>query len=115
MNTNTMPAVFARYSAAKYSKFQKWLATKHGQSIYAMFRRFAELYREAGHDRCGANLIGNRVRWETDVGEYSGYKMCNDWLPMMARQLVIDDASFKDFFGFQATGADPEHDYDDPA
>jgi hypothetical protein len=44
------------------------------------------MYRDAGHDRCGANLNGNRIRWEMSVGEYVGYKVSNDFLPMLARQ-----------------------------
>lgn len=120
MNNTIMPDIFARYTQAKYNKFQKWLNTKHGQNIYSMFRQFSNAYKDAGHDHCGANLIGNRVRWEVSVGEYTGYKVSNDFLPMMARQLVLDDASFDGFFNFHDHRADdiehdPIADLDDPA
>jgi hypothetical protein len=89
MNTITMPGIFSRYTQEKYDRFQKWLNTKHGQTVCALFRQFSEIYRNAGHDRCGANLVGNRIQWEMSIGEYVGYKVSNDFLPMLARQMVI--------------------------
>src|SRR3954447_16860208 len=97
-NFTTMPGIFSRYTKEKYDRFQKWLNTKHGQTVYALFRKFSETYRDAGHDRCGANLVGNRIRWEMSVGEYVGYKVSNDFLPMLARQMVIDQPAYADFF-----------------
>jgi hypothetical protein len=95
-----MPGIFSRYKQEKYDTFKKWLATKHGQTVYALFRQFSEAYRNAGHARCGANLIGNRIRWEMSVGEYVGFKVSNDYLPMLARQMVIDQPDYGDFFTF---------------
>jgi hypothetical protein len=96
--SNTIPPIFSRYTPEKYSRFQKWLNTKHGQTVYTLFRKFAEMYRNAGHARCGANLIGNRVRWETSVGEFVGYKVSNDHLPLMARQMIVDQPEYDGFF-----------------
>lgn len=103
MNTTSMPGIFSRYTQEKYDTFKKWLATKHGQTIYTLFRQFSETYRNAGHARCGANLIGNRIRWEMSVGEYVGFKVSNDFLPMLARQMVIDQPDYGDFFTFHDT------------
>ncbi len=100
MNTTTKPEIFTRYSQEKYDRFIKWLNTKHGQTVYTLFRKFSEMYRKAGHARCGANLIGNRIRWEMSVGEYVGFKVSNDFLPMLARQMVIDQPDYGDFFTF---------------
>lgn len=101
METTNKPEIFSRYTNEKYSKFQTWLRTKHGQAIYGMFKNFSTIYKTAGHEKTGANLIGQRVRWETQTNtEYIGFKVSNDWFPMMARQLVEEDATFKDFFNF---------------
>jgi hypothetical protein len=100
MNTTNMPGVFSRYSQEKYNRFQTWLNTRHGQTVYSLFRKFSDMYRNAGHDRCGANLVGNRIRWEMSVGEYVGFKVSNDFLPMMARQMVIDQPDYATFFTF---------------
>ena len=51
MNTTTMPDIFSRYPQDKYDRFQKWLNTKHGQTVYDLFRQFSEMYRNAGHVR----------------------------------------------------------------
>ena len=76
-----MPGIFSRYTKEKYDTFMKWLATKHGQTIYTLFRQFSETYRNAGHARCGANLVGNRIRWECSVGEFVGFKeIGHDWI-----------------------------------
>ena len=100
MNTTTIPGIFSRYTNEKYTRFQTWLNTRHGQTVYALFRKFSERYRKAGHARCGANLIGNRIRWEMSVGEYVGFKVSNDFLPMLARQMVIDQPDYGEFFTF---------------
>jgi len=100
---NTKPEIFTRYTQEKYDRFQTWLNTKHGQTVYALFRQFSEAYRQAGHARCGANLVGNRIRWEMSVGEYVGFKVSNDFLPMLARQMVIDQPEYGDFFTFHDT------------
>jgi len=105
MEITIIPELFARYTEAKYNRFKKWLATSHGQTVYTLFRQFSEAYRNAGHDRCGANLIGNRIRWEMSVGEYVGYKVSNDFLPMMARQMVLDEPTYADFFTFHDEAA----------
>lgn len=100
MNTTSIPGIFSRYTQEKYNRFQTWLNTRHGQTVYVLFRKFSEMYRDAGHDRCGANLIGNRIRWEMSVEEYVGYKVSNDFLPMLARQMVIEQPTYATFFTF---------------
>jgi hypothetical protein len=83
MNNTSMPGIFSRYTQEKYNRFQTWLSTKHGTTVYALFRQFSEMSRNAGHARCGANLVGNRIRWEMSVGKCIGYKVSNDFLPML--------------------------------
>jgi hypothetical protein len=41
MNTTSIPEIFARYTQAK------WLASKHGQTVYTLFCQFSETYRNA--------------------------------------------------------------------
>jgi len=118
MEDITKPASFGRYSEAKYNRFRLWMDTPHGQAIYSMFKKFSTDYKSVGHEKTGANLIGNRVRWEVSIGaEYTGYKVNNDFLPMMARALVHDDPSFDGFFNFHDDPdiIDPELDFDDAA
>ena len=57
MNTTSIPEIFARYTEAKYNRFQKWLATSHGQTVYTLFRQFSETYRKAGKRKKGSGLF----------------------------------------------------------
>ena len=97
--TNT--DLFSRYSEAKRTKFAKWLKTPHGQQVYKLFRQFAERWRDAGYSECSAALIINRIRWECAItAKYQGYKITNDYGPMLARQLATDDPTYATFFSF---------------
>ena len=86
--------LFARYSPLKIAKYQRF--RECNPQVYAAFVWLARRYREAGRTACSAVLLGNVIRWHTDIGEMEGdFKNCNDWLPMMARELVVTDASLK--------------------
>jgi hypothetical protein len=102
-NLNHHP-LWQRYPEDKIKRFNRWMNTPHGRQVFDMFKRFASTWREAGHDRCSASLITNRLRWECAVtAKYQGYKITNDYSPMMARQLVQDDPTFDGFFSFHNT------------
>lgn len=96
--------LFSRYSEGKLNKFDQWLESKHGRKVYQLFAGFARQYRDAGHEKCGASLLGNRIRWEMSVEEYNDRKVPNNFLPMLARQLACDDGSFAGFFNFHGVG-----------
>lgn len=101
--------LFARYTEAKMQRFRQWLQTSHGKQVYSLFRKFAERWRDAGHDRCSACLIVQRLRWECGiVGKYNGYKISNDHAPMLARQLVQDHPEYAGFFAFHEDNTDHE-------
>ena len=93
--------LFSRYNQGKIMKFVNWLNTPPGREVYTLFRTFAAAWRQAGHERCSASLITNRLRWEcATTAQYQGYKITNDYSPMMSRQLVQDDPTYGDFFSF---------------
>ena len=102
MDTNTSTdRMFAQYSPEKMTRFQQWLS--RNSAIYEMFKRFALEYRGKGYTRCSAALLAQRVRWECQI-EYvgtGGYKIMNDYIPMMARQLAVDDPSYAEFFSYR--------------
>lgn len=84
-------------------EFTRWLNTEHGKKVYRMFCRLARERRDAGKLRCGAAAIVNRLRWDLEVdSKWCGFKVDNNYAPMMARQLVIDDPSFAGFFTFHS-------------
>ena len=105
MSKNNAPGLFDRYPQAKLKKFTSWMSSPHGRQVYGLFRKFATTWRDAGNDRCSAQLIVNRLRWEVGIaGRYNGYKISNDFAPMMARQLALEDATFNGFFTFHQDG-----------
>jgi len=96
--------LFDRYSPSKLAAFTKWLQTPHGKEVYGLFVKFATTWRDAGHDKCGYSLILNRLRWEMTLkAKWQGYKVRNEYGPLMARQLVQDDPTFDGFFAFHRT------------
>lgn len=101
--------LFARYSGGKMDRFTKWLNSPHGNEVYELFAKFAREWLKGGHEKCGASLLGNRIRWEMAIdADFAGRKVPNDYLPMLARQLVVDDSAFTDFFNFHGTNAAQE-------
>jgi len=104
-NTNNL---FSRYNQRKIMKFNNWINTPHGREVYGLFKRFAAMWKQAGHAKCSASLITNRLRWECAIrASYQGYKITNDYSPMLARQLVQDDPSYTGFFSFHSDPSDP--------
>jgi len=98
--------LFSRYNQRKIMQFTSWLTTPHGRQVYSLFRTFAAAWRQAGHDKCSASLITNRLRWECAItARYQGYKVTNDFSPMLARQLVQDDPTYGGFFSFHTDPA----------
>ena len=37
------------------------------KQVYGLFRKFAKTWKDAGHDKCSASLIVNRLRWEMSI------------------------------------------------
>ena len=101
MSNNQNDDLFARYPKSKIAKYKRWM--KRNPLVYKMFVKYANQYRDAGYDQCSASLIGGRIRWECAIKTVGNpYKICNDWLPMMARQLALENATFGTFFSFRA-------------
>jgi len=100
--------LWTRYPQGKLMKFHNWINTPHGREVYTLFRKFAATWKQAGHDKCSASLITNRLRWECAItAKYQGYRITNDFSPMMARQLVQDDPSYGGFFSFHSSDPRP--------
>jgi hypothetical protein len=92
--------LFDRYDGKKIAKYSHFRETN--SHVYEAFVSLAKRYRDAGRTLCSAVLLGNVLRWHSDIGELEGnYKIQNDWLPMMARELVVTDPSFTGFFAFR--------------
>lgn len=68
--------------------------------VFALFRRFAEELRGAGHPRYSSDAILHRIRWHyaTSGSDATGFKISNDYTAMYARKLIEVDPTFEGFF-----------------
>jgi hypothetical protein len=68
--------------------------------VLAMFRRFACELRAAGHQRAGAKLIWERLRWERMTSAHgSGVPaLNNNFTSRLARWLIEEDPTFDGWF-----------------
>lgn len=57
-----------------------------------------------GKQKSSAQFIVNRLRWEYEIEDrYMGFKISNDHAPMLARQLMLDDPRYENFFDMRET------------
>ncbi len=80
-----------------YEKFR--LFHFENPDVFDLFEKFARQAKASGRGRFGAFMIGNRIRWYTQV-EVVGddYKINNNYLPYWARLLMLKYED--DFAGF---------------
>ena len=75
--------------------------------VYQMFERFTfdAIYR--GHERLSAEMIINRIRWETKViTTDNDYKINNNYKPFYSRLFLEQHPQHKDFFQLRHSAAD---------
>lgn len=82
------------------ARFKIWIeANRH---VYDLFKTFAAEVRDAGHTRYSARAILHRIRWHFDVitrpPAGDEFKINDHVTPYLARMLIEEDASFRDFF-----------------
>jgi len=90
----------------RYQRFRKF--HKENPTIYKLFREFAISAYERGHrSHFGARMIGERIRWYTNVDTTDKqYKINDHYWPYYARLLALTDLRFSDFFEMRGGGAD---------
>jgi hypothetical protein len=75
--------------------------------VYAALRRFALEAKRAGRRRMSINLLGERVRWYTDIEtQGESFKMNNSWRPFYARLLMEQEAELVGLFETRKARAD---------
>lgn len=67
--------------------------------VFEQFARFAKQAKETGMERCGARLLGERIRWYLQVETRTDdYKINNNHWPYYARLLMLTRPEFDGFF-----------------
>lgn len=93
--------------AEKETRFNKYLADN--PHVWQAFVKFTMEAICAGHKRLSAELVVNRIRWETLIREKSGeFKINNDLKPFFARKFMADYPEYQGFFELRRSKADAE-------
>ncbi len=71
--------------------------------IYEAFKAFANQLIIAGATRLSANLIFERIRWETTMHGNDGFKLNNNYRPYYARKFMNDFPEYDGWFGCRLT------------
>ena len=83
---------------------------KENPNVYKLFKRFTKEAIKSGHTRLSAEMIINRIRWETSITTNEEYKINNIYKPYYSRMFMHDFPKYNEFFRLRASCAD-ELDY----
>ena len=91
-----------------YEKEQKFrIFHEENPEVYELFKRFTYQAIHKGHTRLSAEMIINRIRWETKiVTTDKDYKINNDYKPFYSRLFIIQHKGYEDFFQLRQSVAD---------
>jgi len=92
----------------KTSREQKFrIFHEENPEVYELFKRFCYEAMDKGHTRLSAEMIINRIRWETKiVTTDKDYKINNDYKPFYSRLFIIQHPGYEDFFQLRQSVAD---------
>ena len=74
--------------------------------VYKMFKRFTFEAMNKGHKHLSAEMIINRIRWETKIITNEDFKINNDYKPFYSRLFIVEHPQHKDFFRLRQSVAD---------
>jgi len=75
--------------------------------VYELFKKFTFQAMSRGHKHLSAEMIINRIRWETKVVTTDkDYKINNDYKPFYSRLFIVEHPQHKDFFRLRQSVAD---------
>ncbi len=77
--------------------------TKYPQ-VYLLFEKFAKQLIESGHEKLGAKMIMERIRWEISTGgakDKDGFKINNNFTAYYSREFIKNHPQYTDYFEFR--------------
>ena len=77
-------------------RYRNWLSGN--TQAFPLFEKLANDIRNAGHTRYSAWSIAAVMRWHSDLEQTESFKINNDYIALLVRDLVEIDPSFKGFF-----------------
>ena len=81
----------------KLSDFNKWAETPNGRQVISACTQIAFELKAQGKKR-GINAIAEDVRYSGVDHDDEGYRVCNNWKPLMARKIMKDNPELDGYF-----------------
>ena len=82
-------------------RYRNWLAGN--TQAFPLFVKLANDIRNAGHTRYSAWALVQVMRFHSDLEQTESFKINNNYVALLARDLVEIDPSFEGFFVFRQT------------
>lgn len=80
---------------------------RNNPKVYNLFKKFTKDAIKKGHKHLSAEMIINRIRWETNVESNEEYKINNYYKPYYARMFMhTSPPKYSDFFRLRKSYAD---------
>lgn len=84
-----------------YRQYRRWL--NGNPQVFILFEKLANQIRDAGHEKYSAWTLVQIMRWHSDLERTDQYKISNNYIACLARDLIDKDASFEGFFTLRET------------
>ena len=82
-------------------RYRNWLSGN--TQAFPLFEKLANDIRNAGHTRYSAWALVQVMRFHSDLEQTESFKINNNYVALLARDLVEIDPSFEGFFVFRQT------------
>ena len=82
-------------------RYRNWIQAT--PMAFTLFEKLSNQIRAAGKTKYSAWTIVNIIRWESDLAQSEEYKISNDYIGLLARDLIKKDPSFDGFFNLKKT------------
>jgi aspartyl aminopeptidase len=79
--------------------YHNWLQAS--PSIFILFEKLANDLKGQGFKQYSARTIAEVMRWHFDIEQNGEFKLNNNYVSLMARDLVKKDKTFMNFFRFR--------------
>lgn len=83
------------------ARYRNWLQAT--PQAFVLFEKLSNQIKAAGKTKYSAWTIIGIMRWESDLSQTEEYKISNDYIGLLARDLIAKDKSFEGFFNLKKT------------
>lgn len=89
------------YKTQLREHYENWLQAR--PEVFILFEKLANEARDAGFKKYSAWTLAQVIRWHFDIEQHGDFKLNNNYIALLARDLIEKDPSFVDFFQLRRT------------